>query len=172
MASMSKPITQDQNRSALWLLRRLWPYLAPFRGQLACLSVVVLCSIPLNLITPLPLTLALDSVIGDRPLLHLLQAWLPPDARSSTGSLLLVVCIAYVGIALCVHLQSLTLWLLYETPPLVTDRPGSCRCRLVKSRGHITFRRVTFAYPSSPAMLRDVSFHIPAGTHVGIVGPS
>ena len=113
MASMSEQtITQDQNRSALWLLRRLWPYLAPFRAQLACLSFVVLCSIPLNLITPLPLTLAVDSVIGDRPLPHLLQAWLPPDVRSSTGSLLLVVCIAYVAIALCVHLQSLTLWLL------------------------------------------------------------
>ena len=398
-----QPITQDQNRSALWLLRRLWPYLAPFRAQLACLSFVVLCSIPLNLITPLPLTLAVDSVIGDRPLPHLLQAWLPPDVRSSTGSLLLVVCIAYVAIALCVHLQSLTLWLLssytgerliyafrhhlfehmqrictsyheahgptdsvyriqhdaasvkqipidaflpflkacclltglaalmlsidvavamvglallpflfwlthrcgrrlrqqwsdikstetatvacaqevlgasrlvkafgreeheqrrflghamdwvrqhnilasigsgfdfmfgisvtigtaialfigvthvktgrlslgdllllmaymaqlagpldtiakkltelqshlvgfrralaiLETPPLVTDRPGSCR--LIKSRGHVAFRRVTFAYPSSPAVLRDVSFHIPAGTHVGIVGPS
>ena len=107
-----QPITQDQNRSALQLLRRLWPFLAPFRAQLACLAVVVLLSIPLNLITPLPLTLAVDSVIGDRPLPHVLQAWLPPDVRSSTGSLLLFVCIAYVGIALCIHLQSLTLWLL------------------------------------------------------------
>lgn len=57
-----------------------------------------------------------------------------------------------------------------DTPPLVTDRPGSCR--LVKSKGHVAFRGVTFAYPSSQAVLRDVSFHIPAGTRVGIVGPS
>ena len=62
-----QPITQDQNRSALQLLRRLRPFLAPFRAQLACLAVVVLFSIPLNLLTPLPLTLAVDSVIGDRP---------------------------------------------------------------------------------------------------------
>ena len=55
-----QPITQDQNRSALQLLRRLWPFLAPFRAQLACLAVVVLFSIPLNLITPLPLTLAVE----------------------------------------------------------------------------------------------------------------
>jgi len=76
------PSTPDQNRSALQLLRRLWPFLAPFRAQLACLAVVVLFSIPLNLTTPLPLTLAVDSVIGDRPLPHLLQSWLPPDVRS------------------------------------------------------------------------------------------
>ena len=107
-----QPITQDQNRSALQLLRRVWPFLAPFRAQLACLAVVVLFSIPLNLITPLPLTLAVDSVIGDRPLPHVLQAWLPADVQSSTGSLLLFVCIEYVGIALCIHLQSLTVWLL------------------------------------------------------------
>jgi hypothetical protein len=48
---------------ALQLLRRVWPFLAPFRAQLACLSVVVLFSIPLNLITPLPSTLAVWPVL-------------------------------------------------------------------------------------------------------------
>jgi ATP-binding cassette subfamily B protein len=86
--------------------------MAPFRVQLACLAFVVLSSIPLNLITPLPLTLAVDSVIGVRPLPEVLQAWLPSHARSSAEGLLFFVCVAYIGIALCVHLQSLTLWLL------------------------------------------------------------
>jgi ATP-binding cassette subfamily B protein len=86
--------------------------MAPFRLQLASLAVVVLLSIPLSLITPLPLTLAVDSVIGERPLPLVVQAWLPADVQASTGSLLFVVCAAYVGIALCVHVQSLTLWLL------------------------------------------------------------
>jgi ATP-binding cassette subfamily B protein len=86
--------------------------MAPFRLQLAALAAVVLLSIPLSLLTPLPLTLAVDSVIGERPLPPVLQTWLPADAQASTGSLLFFVCAAYVGIALCVHLQSLTLWLL------------------------------------------------------------
>src|SRR5262249_28566568 len=43
---------------------------------------------------------------------------------------------------------------------------------LDKAEGHIGFRGVSFSYPSSPAVLRDVSFHIPAGVRVGIVGPS
>jgi ATP-binding cassette subfamily B protein len=85
---------------------------SPFRVQLACLAVVVLLSIPLNLITPWPMTLAVDSVIGQRPLPYVLQAWLPAGVQSSTGVLLLLVCAAYVLIALCIHLQSLTLWLL------------------------------------------------------------
>jgi ATP-binding cassette subfamily B protein len=57
-----------------------------------------------------------------------------------------------------------------DTPPLVTDRPDSRP--LLKAQGHVGFRGVTFGYPSSPPVLRDVSFHIPAGTRVGIVGPS
>jgi ATP-binding cassette, subfamily B, bacterial len=86
--------------------------MAPFRAQLACLTLVILISIPLNLLTPLPLTLAVDSVIGNRPLPELLQRWLPAEVQSSTGTLLIFVCAAYVGIALCIHLQSMVLWLL------------------------------------------------------------
>ena len=107
-----RPLTDDHNRSTLRLLRRAWPFLAPFRMQLVCLTVVVLLSIPLNLITPLPLTLAVDSIIGQRPLPYILQAWLPAEVQSSSGLLLLLVCAAYILIALCIHLQSLALWLL------------------------------------------------------------
>ena len=106
------PLTYDQSRSSLQLLRRAWPFMAPFRLQLACLAVVVLISIPLNLIAPWPMTLAVDSIIGQRPLPDVLQVSLPTSVHSSTGSLLLLVCAAYIAIALCVHLQSLTLWLL------------------------------------------------------------
>ena len=102
----------DSNRSSLGLLRRAWPFIAPFRGQLACLTVVVLLSIPLSLLTPLPLTLAVDSVIGARPLPPFLQTWIPDAVQGSAGGLLLFVCTAYVGIALCIHLQSMALWLL------------------------------------------------------------
>jgi ATP-binding cassette, subfamily B, bacterial len=104
--------TTDHHRSSLYLLRRAWAFIAPFRGQLAALTAVVLLSIPLNLLTPLPLTLAVDSVIGARPLPQFLEAWLPAGVQSSSGALLLFMCAAYVGIALCIHLQSMALWLL------------------------------------------------------------
>src|SRR5690349_24978134 len=105
-------IHTDQQVSCLYLLRRAWPFIAPFRSQLAALTAVVLLSIPLSLLTPLPLTLAVDSVIGVRPLPAFLQGWLPADVQSSPTVLLLFVCAAYVVIALCIHIQSMALWLL------------------------------------------------------------
>jgi ATP-binding cassette subfamily B protein len=102
----------DGRRSSFHLLRRSWPFIRPFRRQLACLTVVVLLAIPLNLLTPLPLTLAVDSVIGTRPLPPFLQDWIPADVQSSPGALLVFVCAAYIGIALLIHLQSLVLWVL------------------------------------------------------------
>jgi ATP-binding cassette subfamily B protein len=43
---------------------------------------------------------------------------------------------------------------------------------LGRARGEISFRNVSFEYPSSGRALEDVSFTIPAGTRVGIIGPS
>src|SRR6185312_13953983 len=41
-----------------------------------------------------------------------LHGWLPAGAQSSPGALLVLMCAGYVGIALCIHLQSMALWLL------------------------------------------------------------
>jgi ATP-binding cassette, subfamily B, bacterial len=43
---------------------------------------------------------------------------------------------------------------------------------LEKARGEVVFRDVTFEYPTSGRALDDVSFQVPPGTRVGIVGPS
>ena len=102
----------ESRRSAFSLLCRALSFIAPFKWQLACLCVVLLLSIPLNLLTPLPLTLAVDSVVGTRPLPLVLQAWIPPDVRSSPAALMIVVSAAYIGIALCIHLQAMTLLIL------------------------------------------------------------
>jgi ATP-binding cassette subfamily B protein len=43
---------------------------------------------------------------------------------------------------------------------------------LPTAAGDVQFDRVSFAYPGGPKVLRNVSFHVPAGTCVGIVGPT
>lgn len=43
---------------------------------------------------------------------------------------------------------------------------------LARAAGEISFRNVSFEYPSSGRALEGVSFEIPAGTRVGIIGPS
>jgi len=112
MSSPNQIHPVENRRSTFSLLRRTWSVIAPFRWQLACLCFVLLLSIPLNLLTPLPLTLAIDSVVGTRPLPPLIQAWIPSDVRSSTAALMIVVSAAYIGIALCIHLQAMVLWIL------------------------------------------------------------
>ena len=91
---------QQPQRSSFDLLRRLWTLIAPFRLQLSCLGAVVLLSIPLSLLTPVPLTLAVDSIIGSRPLPAPLQAWVPLSIQQSTTALFLLMSLAFIGIAL------------------------------------------------------------------------
>src|SRR5262245_14325777 len=58
-----------------------------------------------------------------------------------------------------------------NTPAEPTFNPG--RATLPAIRGDITFEHVTFRYRvDGPEVLHDVSFHVPAGQIVGIVGPS
>ena len=52
----------------------------------------------------------------------------------------------------------------------VEDRPGAASLRA--GPGHISFDRVGFAYDPRRQILRDVSFKIPAGHKVAIVGPT
>src|SRR5262249_40511562 len=57
---------------------------------------------------------------------------------------------------------------LLELAPDVVDRPDARR--LDKASGMIEYRNVSFAYQSQRPVLRNVSFEVPAGAHVGIVG--
>ncbi len=102
----------QQTRGSFDLLRHLWTLVQPFRWRLAALFAVVMLSIPLNLLSPWPLTLAVDSILGTRPLPALLQNWIPASMQASSTALLCLVFAAYIGIALFTQLQGLTLWLL------------------------------------------------------------
>lgn len=65
---------------------------------------------------------------------------------------------------------------LLDTKPEVADRPGALV--LPPIRGDVEFRKVSFDYDAlppgggAPRTLTDVSFRIPAGSTVAIVGPS
>jgi ATP-binding cassette, subfamily B, heavy metal transporter len=54
--------------------------------------------------------------------------------------------------------------------PEVEDRPGAKP--LVVTNGRLSFEHVSFNYDSPRAILKDVSFDVPAGKTVAIVGPS
>jgi ATP-binding cassette, subfamily B, bacterial len=90
----------------LTLYRRLLRQVRPYRAHLAGVFLLNLLGIPLALLTPLPLKLAVDQVLGKLPLPGPLTTLLPPAARSDTGVLVLAAGLA-VGVALLSQLQSL-----------------------------------------------------------------
>lgn len=60
---------------------------------------------------------------------------------------------------------------LLDTPPEVTDRPDAVEMPPI--RGEIVFDRVSFRYrPDTPLVLEGVSFRVPAGTTLALVGPT
>ncbi len=57
---------------------------------------------------------------------------------------------------------------LFDEPPEVLEAPHARSLR--GACGELVFERVSFTYPNGRSVLRDVSFAIPAGMRVGIVG--
>jgi len=70
--------------------------------------------------------------------------------------------------------QSLTdlesMFRLLAVPAEIADRPGAKSLEV--ARGEIVFDRVSFRYDPRRAILHDVSFRVPAGGTLAIVGPS
>jgi ATP-binding cassette subfamily B protein len=59
---------------------------------------------------------------------------------------------------------------LIDTEPEIAERPGALA--LPPARGAVAFEHVEFAYRGRSGTLEDVSFEVPAGQCVGIVGPT
>src|SRR5262245_42308936 len=93
------------------LYRRLLLQARPCWWHLGAILLVTLLAPPLTLLVPLPLRIAVDSVIGSHPLPGVLEHWLPAAVRSTKGMLIAAAGLT-VAIALLLHLQSLASWLL------------------------------------------------------------
>jgi ATP-binding cassette subfamily B protein len=94
----------------VWLLllegRSYWPHLA------AKLLVNFLVT-PLALLTPVPLKIAVDSVVGSEPLPGFLRAVVPDAVAGSASNLLLLAAGMYLLVALLTQFQALGSYALY-----------------------------------------------------------
>jgi len=102
---------RDRQYSNVHLYRRLLQEARPFWGHVVLLFVGSLLSTPLALLTPLPLKIAVDSVIERKPLPAFLD-FLPLSVTESTSGLLLVAVGLLIGIRVLAQLQSLATELL------------------------------------------------------------
>jgi ATP-binding cassette subfamily B protein len=78
----------------------------PFRWRIGTLFLLSLAGTPLALLGPVPLKIAVDSVLGSDPLPFFLT-WLPEGVQGSTSQLLIMAALLHVGVVLLVELQAL-----------------------------------------------------------------
>ncbi len=98
--------------SDLSLYRRIAAEARPYWPHLAAICLFSLLAAPLALLGPLPLKIAVDSVLGDSPLPQLLQAMLPATAGNDKTAALILAISLVVAIILLQQLQGFASWLL------------------------------------------------------------
>jgi ATP-binding cassette, subfamily B, bacterial len=128
---MTRPLRSDIN-----LYRRLLSEIRPYWPLLVSTFLVSLLSIPFVLLTPLPLKIAVDSVIGNKPVTGFLGWLLPLSISETPGSLLVVVVVLLLIISLLHQLQLLCTSLLrtYTGERLLVD----FRAKLFQQAVHLS----------------------------------
>jgi ATP-binding cassette subfamily B protein len=94
--------------SDLKLYRRIGREIRPYRGHLLGLALLGLLASPIALLTPVPLKIAVDNVLGGQPLPDALAAVLPDALTGSPTALLLTAVTLLVLIALLGQLRELS----------------------------------------------------------------
>ncbi|AFY86414.1 ABC transporter ATP-binding protein [Chroococcidiopsis thermalis] len=105
------------------LYRRIWREVRSFRWHLGLLLLLSLLSIPVTLLQPLPVAIAVDSVIGSQPLPYFLRVVLPAAITGSNQAILIFAVVLSVAIVLGGKLLGLTRSMLqtYTGAKLVLD---------------------------------------------------
>jgi len=104
---------QKQNRRTdLALLKRVGALARPCWPHLAGITLLSLLSTPIALLTPLPLKIAVDTVIGHEAMPGWIHDLRPPGWTSSPHHSLMIAGAFVLGIALLSSVQSLSSWLL------------------------------------------------------------
>jgi ATP-binding cassette subfamily B protein len=92
--------------------RRLWQETRGYRPAVSALLLLDVCAVPLALLTPVPLAIAVDSAIGRKPVPDWLDAIAPPVATSSSQAIGLTAALLLIAIALLEQLRGISSWLL------------------------------------------------------------
>jgi ATP-binding cassette subfamily B protein len=95
----------DRQKNLIRNSWRLWREARPYCWHLGALFSLGLLGTPLALLTPVPVKIALDSVIGSRPLPPLLEALFPAAVTGSPGGLLILAALLVVALALLSQLR-------------------------------------------------------------------
>lgn len=81
------------------LLRRLFHYVAPYRGKLAGLIGIALVGVGFEVVKPLPLKIVIDTVLGNKPLPLFVQHLLGLTGSVANKQAILAVCLSVIFIS-------------------------------------------------------------------------
>jgi len=91
----------------LALFRRIASETHPYRRHIACIFVISMLAAPLTLLTPLPLAIAVDSVIGSDPLPGFLDGLVPSALSNSQNGILIFTALMFLLVAVLTQVQDL-----------------------------------------------------------------
>jgi len=97
---------KNYGKDTVW--RLAWRQVKPFRRRLAGIFILDLVATPLGLLVPVPLKIAVDSVVGTAPLPPIVAAWLPNVVSGSKLTLLFFAVGLQISVVLLMQLQSLS----------------------------------------------------------------
>jgi ATP-binding cassette, subfamily B, bacterial len=97
----------------LALYRRLLLQAKPYWLHMAATLLLNVLAAPLALIVPLPMKLAVDSVLGSHPIPGFLRAVAPRSVQTSPTALLIFIAALLLGVALLRQIQGVLTWVLY-----------------------------------------------------------
>ncbi|MBW2431105.1 MAG: ABC transporter ATP-binding protein, partial [Deltaproteobacteria bacterium] len=96
----------NPDKKSMW--RRALHQVKPFRRHMVGIFVLNLLATPLGLLVPVPLKIAVDSVIGTTPLPAILAAWVPDFVAGSKLNLLIFAVGMQISVVVLMQLQSLS----------------------------------------------------------------
>ena len=105
-------MTAGREYSDRAIYRRVLREARPYWRHIFGIWLISLLSTPLALLLPLPLAIAVDSVLGDKPLPGFLDAMVPGAIQGSTNALLIFAVVLLVAVELASQLQSMSKTLL------------------------------------------------------------
>ena len=98
--------------SDIQILKRLLSIAKPYLGLVLLIFFIGLLTAPLTLLMPVPIKIAVDSVINSSPLPRVIAIFLPESIIRSKTALLLFAVIMQIMVVLLVHLKGLVLFVL------------------------------------------------------------
>ena len=135
----SPPARQREIRQKQGMLGRVFAELRPYSLSIVVLLIISLSAIPITLITPLPIKLIVDNVLGSSALPGYLSILAPGNSQSSKDYVLWLAMGVLVGSTLLTYLQNLlNVWL--------TNKIGNRMTLDVRDRLFRQMQRLSIAY--------------------------